>query len=74
MQLQFITEAGQVGETVFANYIPVKMVKEVLASNGFFTKLEWERILDEEGPEIVENENVDNRKPDLNNLRPPTEL
>ena len=52
VQLLFKTSNGGNGETVFANYLPITMVKEIITANGFFTKDEWQRIIEEEGPDV----------------------
>ena len=40
-QLLFIdATTGQAGETVFPNYFPVSMLKEMLRDNGFILKKE----------------------------------
>ena len=56
--LQFVADNGKVGETVFANYLDLEMIRDILRSNGFYTKVEWRRIIDEEGEDVDVNEHV----------------
>eukprot|EP00350_Pseudokeronopsis_sp_OXSARD2_P001587 CAMPEP_0170540396 /NCGR_PEP_ID=MMETSP0211-20121228/397_1 /TAXON_ID=311385 /ORGANISM="Pseudokeronopsis sp., Strain OXSARD2" /LENGTH=74 /DNA_ID=CAMNT_0010842783 /DNA_START=209 /DNA_END=430 /DNA_ORIENTATION=- len=42
----YFAKSGKEGETIFANYLDIEMVKEILTGNNFFTQDEIDKLID----------------------------